>query len=151
MTDHLIILVDVRRSEIDEDINDEHDVNDEVNDGQGFIVAVVVSAATRTGTLVLLVEKKGSHVWSDDGGVDDQDKDEPVPDGLERRVVQNGEPMDTRRLQLVLWENLSTQGQDLQGRSEVEGQRQRGTYHRYIYTCIGATYSFQDLSVLAIL
>ena len=36
-----------------------------------------------------LVEEEGGHVGREDGGVDDQEEDDPVPDGLEEAVVLN--------------------------------------------------------------
>jgi len=38
MTDHLILLVDVRRPEVDEDVDDEHDVHDQVDDRDRVVV-----------------------------------------------------------------------------------------------------------------
>jgi len=37
VTDNLVILVDVRRPEVDENVDDEHDVDDEVDDCQRVV------------------------------------------------------------------------------------------------------------------
>ena len=37
VTDHLVVLVDVRRTEVDENIDDEHDVDDQVDDRQRIV------------------------------------------------------------------------------------------------------------------
>ncbi len=106
MRHDLVILVDVRRAEVDEDVDDEHDVHDEVDDVEGVVVAR--RARTVLGAR-LLVEQEGGDVRREDGGVDDEDEDQPVPHSLEGRVVQDGEAVHARRLQLVLGQHLSTQ------------------------------------------
>ena len=98
VTDDLIVLVDVGRAEVDEDVYDEHDVYDEVNDGQRVPVAGVgpVLATSDLGAVLGVVEKEGGNVGRADGRVDDEQEDEPIPDSLERRVVKDGEAVDGR-------------------------------------------------------
>lgn len=112
VTDHLVVGVDIRGAEVNEDVDDEHDVHHEVNHAE---------RVTRVATLVPLlllgvVEQEGSTVRSEDGRVNDQQQDEPVPHGLERAVVQDGELVDALRLQLVLRKHIGTQRQHLRKR-----------------------------------
>ena len=53
---------------------------------------------THKSNMIFVAEQKGGDVRCEDGRVDDEDQDKPVPDGLERRIVKNGEVMDVRRL-----------------------------------------------------
>ena len=119
MRHHLVVLVDVRRPKIDEDVDDEHDVDDEIDDGEGFLVVCTVwGGAWRVGVgggrrrvgvragFVFLFEDEGSIVGGDDGGVDDQEQNDPVPDRLERGVVKDRPPVYPWRLELVLWQNI---------------------------------------------
>lgn len=66
--------------------------------------------------LVALGDKvlKGGCVRREDGRVHYQQQDEPVPGGLERRIVQYREAVYRRRLQFVLREDISAQVEDLQ-------------------------------------
>ena len=118
VTDDLVILVHVRGTEVDEDVDDEHDVDGEVDDGEGVVVAVVLVARAPRGAPgppapVLLIEEEGGDVGREDGRVDDEDEDEPVPHRLEGRVVQDGEAVHAGRLQLVLRQHVCTQRQHL--------------------------------------
>lgn len=109
VADHLVVGVDVRGAEVDEDVDDEHDVHDEVDH-----VERVTRVATHSPLLLLgVVEQEGGAVRREDGRVNDKQQDEPVPHGLERAVVQDGELVDARRLELVLWKYIGTQGQNL--------------------------------------
>ena len=119
VTDDLVVLIHVRRPEVDEDVDDEHDVDGEVDDSEWIVVAVVLVARAARGcpgppAAVLLVEEEGGDVGGEDGRVDDQDEDEPVPHRLEGRVVQDGEAVHAGRLQLVLRQHIRTQRQHLQ-------------------------------------
>lgn len=87
VTDHLVVRVDVGGAEVDEDIDDEHDVDDEVNDDDGTVIVQP-----------LFVQQKGGHVRGEDGRVDDEQQDNPVPDRFKRGVVQNSPFVDTRLL-----------------------------------------------------
>ena len=44
--------------------------------------------------MILVVKHEGGDVRRDDGRVEDEDEDKPVPDGLERRVVKDRKMMD---------------------------------------------------------
>ena len=109
VADHLVVGVDVGGAEVDDDVHHEHDVHDEVHHGERAAGVAAVPALR----LVLVAEQEGGRVGSEDGRVDDQQQDEPVPHGLEWAVVQEGPPVDTRGLQLVLWQHVCSQGQDL--------------------------------------
>lgn len=111
--DHLVVLAHVRRPEVDEDVNDEHDVDEQVDDDDGVVRVV----PPRVG-VARLVEKEGRDVGREDGRVDDEDEDDPVPQGLEGRVVQDGPLVDPRGLQLVLRHHLGAQGEHLAEKSK---------------------------------
>lgn len=71
----------------------------------------------------LVVEEERGRVGRQDGGVDDQQQDEPVPHRLEGAVVQHRPLVDARSLELVLRQHICTQGQDLRrGRGEGGGE-----------------------------
>lgn len=76
VTDHFVVRVDVSGAEIDEDVNDEHDVDDEVNDDDW---AVIVQP--------LFVQEECGHVRCEYGRVDDEQQDNPVPDRFKGGVV----------------------------------------------------------------
>ena len=108
MRHNLVILVDVRRPEVDEDVDDKHDVHDEVDDGERLLVVGTghgggVFGGVGAGAGGLLLEDEGRIVRGDDGRVDDQQEDDPVPDRLERRVVEDRPLVYPWRLKLVLW------------------------------------------------
>ena len=85
--------VDVGRPEVDEDVSDEHDVDDEVDDdeGVGLVGGGVLQPRRRVVVQLrlplVLVEEEGGHVRREDGRVEDKKEHDPVPDRLEGRVV----------------------------------------------------------------
>lgn len=60
------------------------------------------------------VEQESGDVGCENRRVHDEYQDDPVPDRLERRVVQYRPAMDAGRLQLVLGKDVRPQGQDLE-------------------------------------
>ena len=80
MTDHLVVFIDVGGPKINEYVYDEHNIHDEVDDGEGVVVASVGVAGVMF--LVALIEEEGSDVGREDCRVDDEDEDQPVPHGL---------------------------------------------------------------------
>ena len=109
---HLVVLVHVGRAEVDEDVDDEHDVDDEVDDGERLRVAAL---HRRPGLVFLLLgQQEGGGVGREDGRVDDEQQDDPVPHRLEGRVVQQRAAVDALRLQLVLRDHVRPQRQHLQ-------------------------------------
>lgn len=76
VTDHFVVRVDISGAEVDEDVNDEHDVDDEVNDDDW---AVIVQP--------LFVQEECGHVRGEYGRVDDEQQDNPVPDRFKGGVV----------------------------------------------------------------
>lgn len=114
VADHLVVVVDVGGPEVDQDVHDEHDVHHQVH----HVERVAGVAAGPPPLLLHLVEEKGSRVGREDGSVDDQQQDDPVPYCFEGAVVEDGPFVDARGLQLVLWQHVSTEGQHLrtQGR-----------------------------------
>ena len=44
--------------------------------------------------VVFVVKHEGGDVGRDDGRVEDEDQDQPVPDGFERRIVEDGKVMN---------------------------------------------------------
>lgn len=77
----------------------------EIDDDDG----VVSVALTLLAVIVILVEKESCDIRRKDGRVDDQEEDNPVPYGLEGRVVEDGPFVDPGRLQLVLGQDISAQ------------------------------------------
>ena len=76
--------------------------------------------------LLHLVEQEGGGVGREDGGVDDQQQDEPVPHGLEGTVVQHGPFVDPGGLQLILWQHVCPQRQHLQTHTTRSGDQETG-------------------------
>ena len=73
-------------------------------DGLAGFPAVSVSSA---------FEEERGDVRRADGRVDDEYENEPVPDGLERRVVQYRPAVMTRHVQLVLGQHVRPERQHL--------------------------------------
>lgn len=109
VADHLVVRVDVRGPEVDEDVDDEHDVDEQVYDDDGVVVVLPVPLVR-----FLLAEQESGHVGREDGRVHHQQQDDPVPDRLERRVVQDRPLVHGGLLQLVLGKDVGTQRKHLQ-------------------------------------
>lgn len=114
MADHLFVLVHVGGPEVYEDVNDEHDVHHQVHDVER---AAGISAFTPL-LLLLVVEKERSGVGREDGRVDDQQQDQPVPHSFEGAVVEDGELVDAVGLEFVLGQHVGSEGQDLEQGNE---------------------------------
>ena len=69
VADHFVVLVDVGGPEVNEDVDDEHDVDDEVDDCQG--VAVSTLDALVGGFLFFFTQDERGGIRSEDSGVDD--------------------------------------------------------------------------------
>ena len=109
---HLLVDVDVSGPEVDEDVHDEHDVHNQVHHVQRRAGV----AALPPPLLLEVVEEEGGGVGRENGRVDDEQQDEPVPHGFEGAVVEDGPPVDACRLELVLGENVCAQRQNLRRR-----------------------------------
>lgn len=97
---HLVVGVDISGAEIDEDVDDEHDVDDKVH--------VVEWLAVCAGIVLLLrAKQEGSAVWCYNGSVDHQQQNQPVPHSLEWAVVQHGPLVDAWCLKLVFRKDIS--------------------------------------------
>lgn len=116
VADHLLIVVDVGGPEVDEDVHDEHDVHQQVH----HVEWVAGVAAGAPPLLLHLAEKEGGRVRRENGGVDDQQQDDPVPHRFERAVVKDGPFVDAWGLKLVLWEHVSTERQHLRSYRESQ-------------------------------
>lgn len=88
--DYLVVGVHVGGAEINEDVDDKHDVDNEVDNDDG---AVIVQP--------LFIQQERGHVRGEDGRVDDEQQDNPVPDCFERRIMQYCPFVDPGFLQLV--------------------------------------------------
>ena len=95
MRHHFIILIYICCPEVDKNINNKHDVHNELNDCERITVAISLAILV---PVVRLIKEEGCDVRREYGRVDDQDEDEPVPDGLKRGVVQDGTSVDARWL-----------------------------------------------------
>ena len=90
------------------------ELTNQVNNND-WIVAVVLGRLLG-GIVARLVEQEGRHVGREHGGVDDQEKDDPVPKGFEGWVMNHCPFVDPwRGLEPVLGTDLVAYGQDLQG------------------------------------
>lgn len=99
MADHLLVVVDICGPEVYEDVHDKHDVHDQVHH-----VEWRAGVATFASPLLPdVVEEEGGRVGCEDGRVDDEQQDQPVPHSLEGAVVEDGPLVDPRGLELVLW------------------------------------------------
>ena len=109
--DHLVVVVHVAGAEVNHDVHDEQDVHHDVHHVQR-----VARVATRSVPVLVHQERRG--VRREDGRVQDQEQDDPVPEGFERAVVQQDPPGFLRELELVLWQHVGFQREDL-GRKDV--------------------------------
>ena len=66
--------------EIYEDVDYKHDVNYEFNNIKRFVKTVQIGAIRR------LVENEGSRERGENGGINDKNKDHPIPDGLNNSI-----------------------------------------------------------------
>jgi len=114
VADHLLVGVDVRGPEVDEDVHDEHDVHDQVHHVEGGAGVTALAPPL----LLDVVEEEGGGVRREDGRVDDQQQDQPVPHGLEGTVVEDGPLVHARGLELVLGQHVCTQREDLRRGAE---------------------------------
>lgn len=99
VADHFVVVIHVSGPEVDEDVHDEHDVHHEVHH-----VERVAGVAARPPLFFLgLIQEEGGGIRREDGGVNDQQEDDPVPHGLEGAVVEDGPFVDAWSLELVFW------------------------------------------------
>ncbi len=124
VADHLVVGVDVGGAEVDDDVDDEHDVHDEVH----HVERAAGVAAVGHGLDLVPVEQEGGGVRREDGRVDHQQQDQPVPHRLERAVVQYCPLVYARRLELVLRKDVSAQRQHLQGTQRAERLLEQGEF-----------------------
>jgi len=100
-------IVDVSCAKVDDDVGNKHDVNEYVDDEQRMQRVLRRVGWSRLGpvhqpvvdwqfTGDALAEQEGGSVRREDGRVDDKHQGNPVPDGLERRVVQDDEARNGR-------------------------------------------------------
>lgn len=80
VTDHLIVLIYIGRAEVDQDVDDEHDIHNEVNDRQRVAVAALDALIGRV--FLLLAQDKRGRVRGENGRVDHQEENYPIPDCL---------------------------------------------------------------------
>lgn len=100
-------MVHIGGSEVDEDVHDEHDVHHKVHHIEWV---AGVAADSSLCFFFRFIEKEGSRIWREDGRVDDQQQDDPVPYCFEGAVVKDGPFVDARGLELVLWQHVSSKG-----------------------------------------
>lgn len=100
-------MVHIGGSEVDEDVHDEHDVHHKVHHIEWV---AGVAADSSLCFFFHFIEKEGSRIWREDGRVDDQQQDDPVPYCFEGAVVKDGPFVDARGLELVLWQHVSSEG-----------------------------------------
>lgn len=99
VADNFIVVVHVGGPEVDEDVHDEHDVHHQVHH-----VERVAGVAARPPLFFLcLIQEKCSRIWREDGSVNDQQENDPVPHSFEGAVVEDGPFVDTWGLEFVFW------------------------------------------------
>lgn len=69
IADNLVVVIDISGPEIDEDVNNEHDIHHQVH----YVEGVAGVAAGAPPLVLLLVEEKGSRVGREDGRVEHQE------------------------------------------------------------------------------
>ena len=109
VADHLLVGVDVRGPEVYEDVHNEHNVHDEVHHVEGGAGV----AALPPPLLLDVVEEEGSRVGGENGRVDDQQQDEPVPHCFEGAVMEDGPLVHAWCLELILRQHVCTQRKNL--------------------------------------
>ncbi len=112
VTDYLVVFVHVGSPEVYEDINNEHDIHDEVDDGKRVLVTpirVVLVVAFVRG----VVKKKRRHVRGKYRRVDDKNENKPVPNSFEGGIMQNGEAVNPRCLEFVFGKDFCSKWQYL--------------------------------------
>lgn len=82
---------------------------EEIDDDDRILAVALALFATE----IVLVEEESGHIRREDGCVDDQQKNNPVPDCFEGRIMQYCPFVDTGRLQFVLGKDVGAQREDL--------------------------------------
>lgn len=114
VADHLLVDVDVRGPEVYEDVHNEHNVHDQIHHVEGR-----AGVATLPSPLLLdVVEEEGSRVGGENGRVDDQQQDQPVPHRFEGTVVKDGPLVHAWCLELILRQHVCTQRENLRKKTE---------------------------------
>ncbi|GFW28389.1 uncharacterized protein TNCV_4640541 [Trichonephila clavipes] len=98
MADYLVVGVYVSGTEVDEDVDDEHHIDDKIDNDDGTVIVQP-----------LLIQQKRGNVGREDCCVNDEQQDNPVPDRFEGRVVEDRPFVDPWLLEFVLRENIGTQ------------------------------------------
>ncbi|GBM87946.1 hypothetical protein AVEN_195183-1 [Araneus ventricosus] len=91
MADYFVVGVDVSGTEVDEDVDDEHHVDDKVNNHDGTVIVQP-----------LFVQQEGRYVGREDRCINDEQQDNPVPDRFEGGIVEDRPFVDSRFLEFVL-------------------------------------------------
>ena len=114
---HFIVGVDEGCSEVDEDVDDEHDVNQELYDDERIVnescFVVVEGRLFSFDVFVMHGWSESSDVGSHDGCVHDQEEDDPIPYRFERTEVEDGPRVQFCSDHSVLWQQLRTQRENL--------------------------------------
>lgn len=103
VTDDLVVFIYISGPKIYQDVDDKHDVNNEIDDCERVAVLGAFTSPFFRRSAITFVEQKSGDIRGADSGVENKDENDPVPDCLEGRVVKNRTVVNTRHLQLVLW------------------------------------------------
>lgn len=106
---HLVVLVHVRRAQVDDYVHDEEHVHHQV----GHVEGVARVAAAPLPQVAVLVQQEGGGVGREHGRVENQDEDNPVPESLEGAVVEQDPPCGVGHLQFILRQHIGLQGEYL--------------------------------------
>lgn len=87
VTDDLVIFIYISGPKVNQDVDDEHDVDDEIDDRERIAILGAFIAPVFRRSAIAFVEQKCGDIRGADGGVENKYKNDPVPDCLEGRVV----------------------------------------------------------------
>lgn len=110
LSDDDVIVVHIRGAEVDDYVHDEEHVHHEV----GHVQRVTRVAASSLPRVAMFVQQEGGWVRGDNGRVEDQQQNDPVPKGLDGAVMEQDPPCCFRNLEFVFWQNVRLQRKHLQ-------------------------------------
>lgn len=109
VADHLLVGVDVGGPEVYQDVHNEHDIHHQVH----HVERRAGVAALPPPPLLDVVEEEGRGVGGENGGVDDQEQDEPVPYRFEGAVMEDGPFVYPWSLEFVFRQHVGAERKNL--------------------------------------
>lgn len=102
ITYHFFILIYICCSEVYKNVYDKHNIHNQVY----HIQRAAGIAAFSSFLFFSVIEEKGCRVGSEYSRVYDQQQNKPIPDSLERTVVQYCKLVDAWCLQFIFWQDI---------------------------------------------